>query len=302
MKEDGGVRVNRTSRTPCFLCGAPDARVGLRGTFDVTGRAEPPPTVPPRILAFMHEAAAEGRAGEDGGKTPLGADSDNTDGFVSTNGSKKENRLTKFAGYTFEDIKRTKPSADQKAIVDKIMAFTVQPVGAVRKVVDEGGPEREGFLRMLRGTAELFDALVEASDGCITAAQVAFRSAHMGTVRAQTTNPERFKATVEGLVDADLFDYGLEIQTEGVRVHTTADETRIRRDRPQARSPHPDQELEVMVEAFNDFLSGGLVLMSMSPETERAGRFADVVTSPMFSVPKNEMDGTPSNRRRPVHH
>ena len=63
MKEDGGVRVNRTSRTPCPLCVTPDARVGLRDTFDVAGRAEPPPTAPPRILAFRHEAAAEGGVG-----------------------------------------------------------------------------------------------------------------------------------------------------------------------------------------------------------------------------------------------
>ena len=104
---------------------------------------------------------------------------------MSKNDLKKEKRLSKFAGDTFEDIKHTKLSADQKVIVDKIMAFTGRPGGAVRKIVDEDGPEREGFLKMFRKTVGPFDALVEASDGCITAAQAAFRSAHMGAVRAK---------------------------------------------------------------------------------------------------------------------
>ena len=300
MEESDGVRVRRSSRTPCSLCGEALARVELLDApFDIAGRAGTPPAVSPRVLEFMCAAAGEG--GETGEETLPGADSDDTDRFASRYGPKKA-RAGEFANATFADIENTEPSADQKVIVDKIMDCMVRPIGAVRRIVDEDGPEREEFLKTFRDTVELFDALVEASGGCIIAAQVAFRCAHMRAVPSQTMNHERFKTAVGGLVDPDLFEYGLKIQTEGVRVHTTADEAKARRHRPQARPPHPDQELELMVEAFNDFRSGGLVLMSMSPEAEKAGRFADVVTSPMFSVPKNNMDGTLSDRRRPVHH
>ena len=79
---------------------------------------------------------------------------------MSTNGpekeSEKESCRPKFEEDTFEDIKRTKPSADQKVIVGKIMAFTERPVEAVREIVDEDGLEREEFLKMFRDTVELW--------------------------------------------------------------------------------------------------------------------------------------------------
>jgi len=45
------------------------------------------------------------------------------------------------------------------------MTFTERPVGAVRKIVDEDGPEREEFLKMLRGTVELWQTTANLRAG-----------------------------------------------------------------------------------------------------------------------------------------
>jgi len=57
-----------------------------------------------------------------------------------------------------------------------------------------------------------------------------------------------------------------------------------------------------MVEVFMDFCTGGLMLLPITPEGVEAGQFEGTVTSPMFLVPKSNLDGSPSGSSRMVHH
>ena len=82
----------------------------------------------------------------------------------------------------------------------------------------------------------------------------------------QTMDEECFEATFNGTVPPALFEYGLRVQQRGVEVHVAPGAAEAVRKRPPAHPPRAEHELEVMVEVFKDFCTGGLMLLPVTPK------------------------------------
>ena len=106
-----------------------------------------------------------------------------------------------------------------------------------------------------------------------------------------TMDEGRFEATFNGTVPPALFEYCLRVQQRGVEVHVAPGAAEAVRERLSAQPPRAEHELEVMVEVLKDFRTGGLVLLPVSPEAAEAGQFEGMATSPLFLVPKSNLDG-----------
>ena len=56
------------------------------------------------------------------------------------------------------------------------------------------------------------------------------------------------------------------------------------------------------MEVSRNFRTGGLMLLPVTPEAAEAGQFEGMATSPLFLMPKSNLDGSLSDSHRMAHH